>query len=162
MVMHPGFHERQYLGFNRFGMLRRFVIILFCFVFYMVSGEEAGETAHLFFYLGLALLVINALAMLISHLDTTLNDTTLKLVGPITFRKVEMDVRGISSIEIKPYSAFLLNRPMFNLHRQNARTFYTHGKWCVEFTAPNGETVRLGSQRPKELKLALEEAVAKT
>lgn len=161
MATHPDFHERQYLGFNRFGLVRRIVIVLFCFVFYLVSEDTTGNTADLFFYLGLIILAMSAGAMLVSHLDTTLTGTTLKLVGPMTFRQVEMDIKGITEINVKPYSNFLMSRPMFNLHRKDARRFYTHGKWCVEFTTSEGETVLLGSQRPKELKQALEEAQTK-
>jgi hypothetical protein len=153
------FNERQYLGFNRFGLLRRMTIMLFCFVFYFVSENTEDETADLFFFLGILVLIISAGAMMVSHLHTTLIGKSLILVGPMTFRKVEMDVSSTSNIEVKPYSNFIMNRPMFNLHRKDARRFYTHGKWCVEFNSADGELIKLGTQRPTELKAALEKVV---
>ena len=128
------YHEKQYLGFNRFGLLRRIVIMLFCFLFYFASDDDQGDTANLFFYVGIAILVMSGIAMLISHLETNIIGSKLILSGPMTHKKVELELNGISNIHIRPYSKFIMNRPMFNLHRNNARRFYTHGNMCVEFT----------------------------
>jgi hypothetical protein len=153
------YHEKQYLGFNRFGLLRRIVIMLFCFLFYFASDDDQGDTANLFFYVGIAILVMSGIAMLISHLETNIIGSKLILSGPMTHKKVELELNGISNIHIRPYSKFIMNRPMFNLHRNNARRFYTHGNMCVEFTTSEGEVIRLGSQRPEGLKRSLEAAL---
>lgn len=158
--MEHDFHEKQYLGFNRFGIMRRIVIVVFCFLFFFASEDE-GDTANLFFYLGMFILVISAGAMMVSHLETRVKDGKLLLTGPMTHRRVEMDLSGISDISVEPYSKFMMNRPMFNLHRKNARRFYTHGNKCVQFTAADGEVIKLGSQRPEELKRALEAGASK-
>ncbi|GAB5540074.1 MAG: hypothetical protein Salg2KO_21770 [Salibacteraceae bacterium] len=158
MSQEPLFYEKQYLGFNRFGLVRRMVIILFCFIFYFASGDTQGDTADLFFYLGVGILVMSGGAMLISHLETRIEGKKLILKGPMTHRRVEMELSGVTNIEVKPYSKFIMNRPMFNLHRNKARRFYTHGAMCVEFTSPEGETIKLGSQRPEGLKSAIEAA----
>lgn len=132
--------------------------MLFCFVFYFVTDEK--DTArNLFFYLGVILLIISASAVLISHLETKIENSTLTLVGPMTFRKVTADLSGIKSVQIEPYSGFLLNRPVFNLHKNGEIRFYTHGKWCVEFVTRKDERIRLGTQRPEELKRVLVEFV---
>lgn len=154
------YHEKQYLGFNRFGMLRRMIVILFCFLFYFVS-EDKGDSAELFFYIGIALLIMSAGAMLVSHLETRLEGTNLHLIGPMTFKEVHLDLTDIRQLKVKPYSRFMLNRPMFNLHRRGSIRFYTHGKWCVEFVTAEGETVRLGTQRPEQLRAVLESFQAK-
>jgi hypothetical protein len=158
MAQQPLFYEKQYLGFNRFGLVRRMVIMLFCFLFYFASDDTQGDTADLFFYLGIGILVMSGGAMLVSHLETKITKNTITLSGPMTHRKVEMELTGVSDIQVMPYSRFIMNRPMFNLHRNRARRFYTHGTMCVEFTSASGETIKLGSQRPEELKRALEKA----
>jgi hypothetical protein len=155
------FQETQYLGFNRFGLVRRMVIMLFCFLFYFASEDTKGETADLFFYLGLGILVMSGGAMMFAHLKTEVKGKKLILKGPITHRRVELDLNGIESVEVKPYSRFIMNRPMFNLHKKNARRFYTHGAMCIEFTSADGEVVKVGSQRPEELKRAIEAAAKK-
>ncbi len=156
------FLEKQYLGFNRFGLVRRIVIMLFCFIFYFASDDTQGDTADLFFYLGMGILVISGGAMLISHLETKVDGNNLILSGPMTHKKVKIDVTSISEISIEPYSKFLMNRPMFNLHRKDARRFYTHGNRCVSFISPDGENMKIGTQRPEELKRALENASNKS
>jgi hypothetical protein len=149
------FLEKQYMGFNRFGLMRRMVITLFCFVFYFTSDDTQGNTADIFFYLGIGILVMSAGALLISHLETRIEGNTLTLIGPMTHKKVVIEMSDISDVVVMPYSKFLMNRPMFNLHRKNARRFYTHGNGCVEFTA-NGERIKLGTQRAEELKRILD------
>lgn len=149
------FHEKQYLGFNRFGLVRRIVIMAFCFAFYFASGEEA-KNGELFFYLGMFILVLSGLALLIQHLETIVKDGKLHLIGPMTFKKVAFDISEIDSIEIAPYSKFLMNRPMFNLHRRGQLRFYTHGNMCVRITLKDGQLIKLGTQRPDALKKALD------
>lgn len=158
MVTKTRFYERQFLGYNRFSLIRRMTVMLFCFLFYYVSDEN-DNTRDLFFLLGIVLLVISAAAMLISHLETRIEGSYLKLDGPMTFRKVSLDLSGIKGVQIQPYSKFLLNRPVFNLHRADGIRFYTHGKWCVEFVTRKDETIRLGTQKPEELKRVLVEFV---
>ncbi|MDP4663394.1 MAG: hypothetical protein NWQ55_01920 [Salibacteraceae bacterium] len=150
--------ERQYLGFNRFGLIRRIVITIFCFVFYFVS-DDAALNRDLFFYLGLFVLVLSAAALLIRHLETTVKDGKLKLVGPTTFKKVELDLKELQAVEIRPYSRFVMNRPMFNLHRKGQLRFYTHGNMCVMFKLKDGQVVKLGTQRPDALKAILEKYI---
>ena len=77
----------------------------------------------------------------------------------MTFKKVEMDLDGIKYVEVKPYSKFLLNRPMFNLHKKNSQRFFTYGHWCVEFKTKDGQVVTLGTQRPNGLKEILSKFV---
>lgn len=145
------YHERQYLGFNRFGIIRRTVIALFCLIFYYAS-ETDDEMKDLFFLLAIVILALSLISMLIQHLETRLDGSTLTLIGPMTFKKVTLDVEGLQSLEVKPYSRLRLNRPMFNLHRKGSIRFFTYGKWCVEFVTKDGERIRLGTQRPNGLK----------
>ncbi len=152
------YSEKQYLGYNRFGIIRRTVIALFCLVFYYASeaGDKMKET---FLLLAIVILVLSVASLLIQHLETRLDGSKLTLIGPMTFKKVELDMEGIKYVEVKPYSRFLLNRPMFNLHKNNSQRFFTHGHWCVEFETKDGQVVTLGTQRPNGLKEILSKFV---
>lgn len=152
------YHEKQYLGYNRFGIMRRTVIALFCLVFYYAS-EVDGQTKDLFFLLAVVVLALSLISMMIQHLETRLDGSKLTLIGPMTFKKVEIDLEGLKYIKIRPYSRYLLNRPMFNLHRKNSVRFFTYGKWCVEFETAKGEVIALGTQRPNGLKEILSKFV---
>ncbi len=149
------YHERQYLGFNRHGILRRMVVAVFCFVFYFVSASKEGN-ATMFFYLGLIVLIFSMAAMMITHLETKIEGTKLTLIGTLTHRTVELDLKGMHSLEAVPFSRFMLNRPLFNLHRDGAIHFYTHGKLSVQFVTANGTIVKLGTQHQTMLYKALE------
>lgn len=153
------YHERQFLGFNRFGIIRRTVIALFCLAFYYASDAQ-DEIKNLFFILAVVVLALSLISLLIQHLETRLEGSKLTLIGPMTFRKVELDLEGLQSVEVKPYSSLALNRPLFNLHRKGTVRFFTYGKWCVEFVTRDGETIRLGTQRPNGLKEILSNFVA--
>ena len=151
------FHEKQYLGYNRFGIIRRTVIVLFCLGIYYFNGEN-GPDRNVFFLLAIVVLVLSMVSLLIKHLDTKISGSELTLLGPMTHKRVELDLIGTKNIEITPFSPFLLNRPIFNLHRKETLRFFTHGKWSVEFTTSEGKVVRLGTQRPFVLKQAIETA----
>ena len=112
-----------------------------------------------FLLLAIVILVLSIASLLIQHLETRLDGSKLTLIGPMTFKKVEMDLDGIKYVEVKPYSKFLLNRPMFNLHKKNSQRFFTYGHWCVEFETKDGQVVTLGTQRPNGLKEILSKFV---
>jgi hypothetical protein len=153
------YHEKQYLGYNRFGIISRTVIALFCLVFYYAS-EAQDQMKNLFFLLAIVILGVSLLSLLIQHLETRLDGNTLTLIGPMTFRKVNIDLDGLKSVEVEPYSRLRLNRPMFNLHRNGSVRFFTYGKWCVVIKTKEDEVIRLGTQRPNGLKEILNRFVA--
>lgn len=161
MAMKYDYHEKQYLGYNRFGIIRRMVIALFCLVFYATSQVD-DQTKNVFFLLAIVVLVLSLISLLIQHLETRLEGSKLTLIGPVSFKKVELELKDLKSLEIKPYSRFLLNRPMFNLHKRNSIRFFTHGNWCVEFETKNGELITLGTQRPQGLYEILSKFLAST
>lgn len=158
-MKHYDYFERQYLGFNRFGLVRRMVIAIFCFVFYFVS-DESVLNRDLFFYIGLFVLALSAAALLLKHLETKIDGNKLILNGTMTSKQVEFDLTNLQAIEVLPYSRFLMNRPLFNLHRRGQLRFYTHGTMAVRFTLSDGQIVKLGTQRPEALKDALRKHLA--
>jgi len=158
MAIKHDFHEKQFLGYNRFGVVRRTVVALFCLIFYFVADTDE-QMANVFFYLAIAILVLSALSMMLLHLETIIDGKTMRLNGPMTFRKVEFDISTFKTIRIEAYSRLAMNRPMFNLHWKNSLRFYTYGKWCVVIETKDGQIIRLGTQRPEGLKEIVSKAM---
>ena len=148
------YREKQYLGMNRFGLIRRMVITIFCFVFYFVANEH-DVNRDLFFYLGMFVLSLSALAVLMKHTEIIVKAGKVRLVGPMTFKEVEFNAADIEKCEVIPYSRFLLNRPIFNLHRKGQIKFFTHGRMALLITFKDGTIFRLGTQRPDALRTIL-------
>ena len=125
------FEERQFLGLNKYSMLRSLVLALFCFVAYFYT-ENREENADLLFLAGVILMVITLLSVFIMHLHTRIYSNCIELDGLWTTRKVKIDLSSITKIEKTPYSNYVLNNPVYNLHRKGTVKFYTSGHVVLE------------------------------
>ena len=92
------FFEKQYLGLNRMCLSRRIAFALFCFVAYYwrQNHEKSGE---LFFFVGVAILVISVLLVFILHFETKVQNRSIILDGLWTSRKVKIDLGSIRSVK---------------------------------------------------------------
>lgn len=146
------FEEKQYLGYNKFNLFIRLFIALGAFGSYFVSESNVkDETADLFLFIGLGILVISLLSFFVLHLKTQIFGNILELDGFWTTRKVKIDLNNIVKCETLKYSKMLFNRPVYNLHLRGKIKFFTHGNWAVELTDKDGLKYKVGSQRYKEL-----------
>lgn len=159
----PVFVERQYLGYNRYSLIRRLVIAIFCFMTYFITSNSpgfslsnTGEFEALLFYMGIATLVISALLVMVLHIHTVVTDSSIVLDGLWTSRKVKIDLSVIVKVERVEYSSYVLNRPVYNLHRKGLIKFYTRGKYAVELTDRDGLRYLIGSQKSHVLLEVLE------
>jgi hypothetical protein len=144
------FEEKQYLGYNRYALLRNLVLILFCFVAYYYT-ENREQFGDLFFVLGVSLLVISIILLFVKHIHTKVYPGSIVLDGIWTTRKVKIDLNGIVKAERVPYSQYHLNNPVYNLHRKGVVKFYTMGKDAVRLTDKDGLVYLIGSQKTEEL-----------
>lgn len=144
------FEERQYLGYNKYSILRRMVLALFCFVAYYYT-EDREKNAGLLFLLGIVLLVVSIFTLFVLHLHTKVYQNRIELNGLWTMRKVKIDLAGITKIEKAPYSVYWLNNPAYNLHIKGTIRFYTSGKDAVLLTDKDGLIYRIGTQKQEEL-----------
>ena len=168
--MEPAFEERQYLGYNRYSLIRRMVMAIFCFMTYFITSNSpgyslsnTGDVEALLFYMGIATLVISGLLVMVLHIHTEVTDHSIVLDGLWTSRKVKIDLSVIEKVERVEYSSYLLNRPVYNLHRKGLIKFYTRGKYAVELTDRDGLRYLIGSQKSHELLEALQSRIgAKT
>ena len=140
------FVEKQYLGLNKMSLSRRITLALFCFVAYYWK-----ETGDLFFFLGIAILVISVLLVFILHFETKVQNKSIILDGLWTSRKVKIDLNSIQSVKKVMYSQYILNRSVYNLHLKGTIRFYTRGPNAVELIDKDGLIYLIGSQNSAEL-----------
>lgn len=161
------FEEKQYIGYNKWSILWRTVLALFCFMLYYwsenpkpvdVSGIEIPSSpvdegsGQLFFLMGIILMVLSLILIFVLHIHTKIVNNHLILDGLWTSRKVKIDLRNIVEVKKVKYSKYLLNRPVYNLHFKNKIRFFTQGNDAVELTDKDGLKYRIGSQKASELK----------
>ena len=144
------FEEKQYLGYNKYALMRNIVLAVFCFVAYYYT-ENREEFGDLFFVLGISILVLSATFLFVKHLHTKVDSGSIVLDGIWTTRRVKIDFNSIVKAERIPYSQYHLNNSVYNLHRKGVIRFYTLGNEAVKLTDKDGLTYIIGSQKAEEL-----------
>ena len=152
------FEEKQYLGYNKLSFLRRMVLALFCFLAYYWS-EEQNKSGELFFFMGIAIIVISALLVMVLHFETKVYNGSLVLEGLWTARKVKIELRSIQKVRKIEYSRFFFKNAVYNLHRKGTIRFFTRGVYCVELIDKDGLRYLIGSQRADELTTVLQKEI---
>jgi hypothetical protein len=160
------FEEKQYIGYNKWSILWRTVLALFCFILYYWSENPKSvdvtvinipsspvdqDSGQLFFLMGLILMVLSLILMFVLHIHTKIVGKNLILDGLWTSRKVKIDLNNIVEVKQVKYSNYMLNRPVYNLHFKNKIRFFTQGNDAIEITDKEGLKYRIGSQKAAEL-----------
>jgi len=150
------FEERQYLGYNKYSNIRRILLAMVCFLVYYFSDRipalpDNQNTDDFLFVVGIAVLVISVLLLFILHIHTKVIGGSLILDGLWTARKVKIDLASITKVEVGPYSKYMFNRPVYNLHHKGKIRFYTRGNEAVNLTDKDGLQYVIGSQRAEEM-----------
>lgn len=145
------YKERQTLGAQRFWTTRRFVLALFCFAAYFISEEQNRKDADLFLVVGCGILFISLLFIFLTHFRTTIQNKSIILDGLWSTKRVKIDINSIVSSEIIHYSPYMINNPVYNLHKKGTIRFYAYGKYAIKLTDKDGLIYMIGSQDPIEL-----------
>lgn len=158
------YEEKQYLGYNRYSLVRRLALAIFCFFAYYFSPEMPEisgrvSTLELLFYMGIFILLLSVILLFILHIHTKVTPNSLILDGLWTARKVKIDLNSIISVEKIPYSRYLMNRPVYNLHRKGKIRFFTRGNDAVELIDRDGLKYIIGSQKAEELTRVLKNQI---
>jgi len=164
----PLFEEKQYIGFNKFSIIWRTVLAIFCFTAYYwsenpkpvdVKGihivpypiENIENSGELFFLMGIFILLLSAILIFVLHIHTRITEQSITIDGLWTSRKVKIDFSSIVSAQKVAYSKYLLNRAVYNLHQKGEIRFFTQGNDAIELTDREGLKYRIGTQKPNEL-----------
>lgn len=154
------FEEKQHIGFNRMTMTRNLVLVLFCFIAYYWT-ENRELNGNVFFYLGCAILLFHILSLFVTHIRIWVTGEMIQLKGVGVARNVIIPVSNIRSVEKKKYSQYLINNPVFNLHREGILKFYSTGNDAVKILTDDGLVYLIGTQKADELYRLLNEIISK-
>ena len=154
------FEEKQYLGYNRYSNVRRFILGVFCFIAYFWQ-EEHDRNGEMLFAMGMAIMTISVILMFVLHLHTKVTDHSIILDGLWTSKRVKIDLGSIESARAVPSRRFLLSRPVYNLHWKGVIKFYCRGKEGVELVDKDGMKYIIGSQMSGQLAQLLQKLIAK-
>ncbi len=156
------FEEKQYLGYNKYSISRRIVLALFCFFAYFIADNSKGGT-YLFFLLGISILLLSVILLFVLHIRTKVNGESIILNGLWTAKKIKIDLKKIIKVEKTLYSKYILNNPVYNLHRKNVIRFYTGGgNEAVILTDINGFNYLIGSSKAQELVAIIQKCIEKS
>jgi hypothetical protein len=162
------FEEKQFLGFNRFTIIVRTILTLFCFVVYYWSenpkpvdldiirigsypGNYIENSGQIFFIFGVLILLISVALTYILHIQTKVFKDYLEINGVFNSRKVIIDRENIVYARKIKLKSNILKRPVYNLFSKGFIRFFTFGSESVEIKDKFGTIYRLGTQKATEL-----------
>lgn len=154
MTTKPSFSEQQYLGrdYNRISI--RAVMILFCVAaYYITEGKE--RNGDLFLIVGAGIFVVSIIMLFMVHYRTTVKNKSIILNGLWTTKLVKIDLNSIVKVQRVPYSSFIINNPVYNLHQNGKIRFYASGREAISLTDRDGLEYIIGTQHPQELESAI-------
>lgn len=146
--------ESQYLGRDKGWLSVRLLMSLFCFTAYYINMERESDS-QLFLVVGCAILVVSLVMMYMLHYRITVEKRSIKLSGLWTARLIKIDLNSIVKVQKAPYSKFLINNPVYNLHQRGKVRFYAGGKDAIWLTDRDGLVYIIGTQRQVELEQAI-------
>ncbi|MEO8794837.1 MAG: hypothetical protein ABI390_05175 [Daejeonella sp.] len=150
----PVFKEKQYLGRDYGRISVRIVMALFCFAAYYIT-EERERNADLFLVVGCGILIVSVIMMFLLHYQTVVSNKSILLNGLWTTKMVKIDLNSIVHVERTNYSSFIINNPVYNLHKKGTIRFYAGGKDAIKLTDRDGLNYIIGTHCPTELEQSI-------
>lgn len=144
------FVERQYLGRDKTWISVRLILALFCFIVYYLNMDHL-PSRQLFFIVGSSIIVVSVIMMYLVHYKTAVTPNYVTLSGLWTTSLVKIDLSSIVKVEKKPYSNFVVNNPVYNLHKNGKIRFYAGGKGAVWLTDRDGLVYIIGTLKQEGL-----------
>jgi len=148
------FTENQYLGREFIPLCIRLVLAIFCFAIYAFTDPN-DKTGDLLAVVGFGILIISIIMGFLLHFRTRVENKSIFLNGLWTTRLVKIDLNSIVKAEVAPYSRYLFNNPVYNLHSKGTIRFFAAGRNALHLTDRDGLVYIIGSQHPYELYRAI-------
>lgn len=148
------FTENQYLGREFIPLCIRLVLAIFCFAVYTFTDAN-DKTGDLLAVVGFGILIISIIMGFLLHFRTRVENKSIFLNGLWTTRLVKIDLNSIVKAEVAPYSRYLFNNPVYNLHSKGTIRFFAAGRNALHLTDRDGLVYIIGSQHPYELYRAI-------
>ena len=150
------FLEKQYIGRDYIRIAIRLLMAAFCFGVY-VYERDRDNTVDLFLVVGFGIIGVSIVLLFLIQYKITIENKTVILDGLWTAKKVKIDLSNIVSVKKGDYSSFMINNPVYNLHKKGTIRFYSSGKDAVILTDRDGLKYYIGTQRPNEMYLVIKE-----
>lgn len=143
------FEERQFIGYNKSTLSLRIFLAIFCFVLYHYT-DVPKVNGNILFFLGMAILIISVALLFVTHIHTRIYKDHILLDGYLGNKKVRIENDAIIKAEKTNYSPYIINNPVYNLHRSGIIKFYTGGKDAVRLTGKDGMVYLIGTHKAEE------------
>ena len=172
------FIERQYLGMNFFSIILRTIITLFCFVAYYWSenpnpvytdignfrigsypAKEIPKSGEIFFLMGNAVLLFSVMLIFIKHIKLTINDNYIVIERLWSKTLIKIDLNSINYIKKVDIENVYLQRPVFNVHKNNTIKFYTNGDEAIELVDKDNMRYKIGTSKAGEMIMIIQEFI---
>ncbi len=148
--------EKQYIGRDYLRICIRLIMAAFCFAAY-VYERDRDNTQDLFLLVGFGIIGVSIILLFLIQYKITVDNKSVILDGLWTAKRVKIDLNSIVKVRKDVYSSFLFNNPVYNLHKKGSIRFYSSGKDAVVLTDRDGLEYFIGTQRPNELLLVIQQ-----
>ena len=149
------FIEKQYIGRDYIRISIRLIMAAFCFAVY-VYERDRDNTVDLFLVVGFGIIGVSIILLFMVQYKTVIENRKVRIDGLWTAKKVEIDLNKIVDIRKATYSRFFFNNPVYNLHKNGTVRFFSSGKDAIVLTDRDGLEYYIGTQRPNEMYLVLQ------
>lgn len=150
------YFEKQYIGRDYIRICIRLVMAAFCFAAY-VYERDRDNTQDLFLVVGFGIIAVSILLLFLIQYKITIDKKRIIIDGLWSAKKVVIDLNSIVKVRKDTYSSYLFNNPVYNLHRKGSIRFYSSGKDAIVLTDRDGLEYYIGTQRPNEMYLVIQE-----
>lgn len=150
------YFEKQYIGRDYIRICIRLIMAAFCFAAY-VYERDRDNTQDLFLVVGFGIIGVSILLLFLIQYKITIDNKQIIIDGLWSAKKVVIDLNTIVKVRKDAYSSYLFNNPVYNLHRKGSIRFYSSGKDAVVLTDRDGLEYYIGTQRPNEMYLVIQE-----
>lgn len=156
MTSKYAFLEKQYIGRDYIRICIRLVMAAFCFAAY-VYERDRDNTQDLYLIVGFGIIGISIALLFLVQYKTCIFNKSIIIDGLWTAKKVKIDLNSIVKVRKDKYNNFFFNNPQYNLHRKGSIRFYSSGSDAVVLTDRDGLEYYIGTQRPNEMYLVIQE-----
>ncbi len=150
--------EKQYIGRDYIRISIRLIMASFCFGVY-VYERDRDNTVDLFLVVGFGIIAVSILLLFLVQYKTVIENKKMTIDGLWTARKVEINLNDIVNVRKDVYNNYFFNNPVYNLHKNGAVRFFSSGKDAIVLTDGDGLEYFIGTQRPNEMFLVLQNEI---
>lgn len=147
--------EKQYIGRDYIRICIRLIMAAFCFAVY-VYERDRDNTVDLFLVVGFGIIGVSIILLFMVQYKTVIENKKVIIDGLWTAKKVVIDLNNVTKIRKETYSRYFFNNPVYNLHKNGTVRFFSSGKDAVVLTDRDGLEYYIGTQRPNEMYLVLQ------